>query len=130
MTPYELIQLYKDKKGLQSDYAASKELGITRAAVSMIKSGGGFGVETAWRIAETLDMNLAEVIATCEIASAERSRKDELAAVWKQRLEKVSHSPLTGFFAIALAGASKLSEQVCILCSIDHRGTQRATWGF
>lgn len=119
MTPYQMIEAYKAEKGIESDNAAAKDLGLTRQAINAVKKGGGFGIETAWKISETVGLDLAEVIATCELARAERSEKEELAAVWKQRLQRVSHSPLTAFFAIALAGAGKLAAQLCILCQID-----------
>lgn len=116
MSPYEMLQAYKEAKGLDSDNAAAKDLGLTRQAISMIKQGGGFGIETAWKVSETVGLDLAEVIATCELARAERSQKSEQATVWKQRLKRVSHSPLTAFFGIALAGAGNLANQLCILC--------------
>jgi len=130
MTPYELIQRYKDAKGLTSDNAAAKELGITRAAISHIKNGGGFGLDTSWQVAETLGMKPAEVIAICELARAERSDKSEEIQTWRKRLQAVSHSAASLFFGSALLATAVEGVRHCILCSIDYAGRKGAKLGF
>ena len=130
MTPYELIQVYKEKKGIESDNAAAKELGLTRAAVSEVKRGGGLGPEYAWAIAEEIGMEPAEAIGICLVAKAERSGDAGKVAVWRERLERVSHYSLSVFFASALLGAGKQIVELCILCQIDHRSSLRAKLGF
>ena len=116
MTPYEMIQAYKAQKGLPSDNSAAKELGITRAAVSHIKNGGGFSVETAWKVAEALSLDPAEVIATCELANAKRSGDEGKIQVWKKRFNAVSHSAASLFFGSALLGGAVEAVRHCILC--------------
>jgi len=119
MTPYELIQVYKQKKGIPSDNAAAEELGLTRAAISIVKKGGGLGPEYAWAIAEEIGMDPAEAIGICLVEKAKRSGDAEKLAIWKRRLEAVTHSSLSVFFASALLEAAKFSGELCILCKIE-----------
>lgn len=130
MTPYEMICEYKRIKGIKSDNAAARELGVTRSAISMVKSGGGFSVETAWKVAEALSLDPAEVIATCELASAKRSGDEEKVQVWKQRFKSVSHSAASLFFGVALLAEGAEMVRHCILCSIDYAGRKGAKLGF
>ncbi|HIL23618.1 MAG TPA: XRE family transcriptional regulator [Alcanivorax sp.] len=116
MTPYEMICEYKRIKGIKSDNAVAKELGVTRSAISMIKSGGGFSVETAWKVSETLSLDPAEVIATCELANAKRSGDEGKIQVWKKRFRAVSHSAASVFFGSALLGGAVEAVRHCILC--------------
>ena len=126
MTPYELIVMYREKLGLPSDYAAAKRLGLTKAAISTIKGGTGFSNETAWKIAEVIDMDPAEVIAICELARAERSEDPDRVEMWKARFRAVSHSAATIFGLIALPYGIWLTDRLCILCSIeDQPGLKR-----
>lgn len=120
MTPYELIVMYREKLGLPSDYAAAKRLGLTKAAISTIKGGTGFSNETAWKIAEVIEMDPAEVIAICELARAERSEDPERVEMWKARFRAVSHSAATIFGLIALPYGIWLTDRLCILCQIGH----------
>ena len=116
MTPYELIVMYREKLRLPSDYAAAKRLGLSRAAISTIKSGTGFSNETAWKIAEVIEMDPAEVIAICELARAERSDDAERVAMWKRRFQAVTHTSAAVLALIALPYGQMLTNQLCILC--------------
>lgn len=117
MTPYDLIVMYREKLGLPSDYAAAKKLGMTKAAISVIKSKGtGFNNETAWKIAEALEMDPAEVIAIAEMARAENSHDSDRVAMWKKRFNAVSHSAASLFFGSALLGGAVEAVRHCILC--------------
>lgn len=116
MTPYELIEAYKQSKGITSDNAAAKQLGLTRAAISMVKKGGGLGPEPAWIIAEELGMDPAEAIGICIVDRAERSGDVGKAAIWKRRLEAISHSTLSVFFGSALLATAVEGVRHCILC--------------
>lgn len=116
MTPYDLIVKYREKLGLTSDYAAAKKLGLSKAAISTIKGGTGFSNETAWKVAEVLDMDPAEVIAVCELARAENSHDEERVAMWKRRFQAVTHSAATVFGLIAIPYWAEVADKFCILC--------------
>lgn len=123
MTPYDLIVMYREKLGLPSDYAAAKRLGMTKAAISIIKSRGtGFNNETAWKIAEALEMDPAEVIAIAEMARAECSDDPARVSMWKQRFQAVSRSAVSIFFGGAALATAIETAQHCILCSIGFQG--------
>lgn len=121
MTPYDLIVMYRKTLELPSDNAAGKRLGLTRGAISAVKQGGSMGNETAWKIAEVIDMDPAEVIAICELARAERSEDPDRVEMWKARFRAVSHSAATIFGLIALPYGIWLTDRLCILCSIEDR---------
>lgn len=116
MTPYDLIQRFKQKKGLKSDNAAAKELGLTRGAISAVKHGGSLSVESAWTIAETIGMDPAEAVAVCKMAQAERSHDEEGLKVWKRRFQAVTHSAATVFGLIAIPYWAEVADKLCILC--------------
>lgn len=131
MKPYDLIVMYREKLGLPSDYAAAKSLGMTKAAISIIKSKGtGFNNETAWKIAEALEMDPAEVIAVAEMARAECSDNSDRVSVWKRRLQAVSHSAASVFFGSALLATAVEGVRHCILCQIDYGAGMKARLGF
>lgn len=130
MKPYDLIERYKLKKGLKSDNAVAKELGLTRGAISAVKHGGSLSVENAWTIAEVIGMDPAEAVAICKIAQAERSDDKEGLQVWKRRFQAVTHSAATIFGVIAIPYWGEVVDKLCILCQIDHGSSLRARLGF
>lgn len=131
MTPYELIVKCREKLDLPSDYAAAKRLGLTKGAISIIKTRGtGFNNETAWKVAEILEMDPAEVIAVCELARAESSDDEERVAMWKRRFQAVTHSPATIFGLIAIPYWAEVANKFCILCQIAGRGRFGGRWRF
>ncbi len=131
MTPYDLIVKCREKLDLPSDYATAKRLGLTKGAISIIKTRGtGFNNETAWKVAEILDMDPAEVIAVCELARAESSEDAARVAMWKRRFQAVSHSAATIFGVIAIPYWGVVADKLCILCQIDPRSSLRARLGF
>ena len=131
MTPYDLIVTCREKLDLPSDYATAKRLGLTKGAISIIKTRGtGFNNETAWKVAEILDMDPAEVIAVCELARAESSEDAARVAMWKRRFQAVSHSAATVFGVIAIPYWGEVVDKLCILCQIDHGSSLRARLGF
>lgn len=130
MTPYDLIVKYREKLELPSDYAAAQKLGLSKAAISTIKGGTGFSNETAWKVAEVLGMDPAEVIAVCELARAENSHDAERVAIWKRRFQAVTHSAATLFGVIAIPYWAEVADKFCILCSIDGFHNRKARLGF
>lgn len=71
------------KKGILSDYALAKLLGVTSSTMSLHKSGGvkSFGDETGERIAELLDLDPAYVLACL---AAERAKRPDVRATWQR----------------------------------------------
>jgi len=130
MKPYDLIEQYKQKKGLRSDNAVAKELGLTRGAISAVKHGGSLSVENAWTIAEVIGMDPAEAVAICKIAQAERSHDEEGLQVWKRRFQAVTHSAATVFGLIAIPYWAEVADKLCILCSIDYLSGKGARSAF
>ncbi|MGZ4977155.1 MAG: helix-turn-helix domain-containing protein [Methylobacter sp.] len=57
----EYLDLIKSKKGFEKDRQLAEFLGITKASLSIMKSGGGASQETAERIAEGAGVALEEV---------------------------------------------------------------------
>lgn len=87
MKPYDLIVKYREKLGLRSDYEAAKKLGLTKAAISTVKAGNGFGNDTAWKIAEVIGMEPAKVIAICEVVRAQNANDKDRVKMWKERTD-------------------------------------------
>lgn len=81
------IREHYGKKGILSDYALAKLLGLTRQTISAHKSGSAkaFGDETGERIAQLLDLDPAYVLACL---AAERAKRPDVRATW-QRVAKV-----------------------------------------
>lgn len=66
----------------------AKELGLSSQRLyQLFDEGGTYSDETAFRVAQVLDLNPAEVMAS---AQAERAKSPEVQAVWKGILEKIS----------------------------------------
>lgn len=82
MKTVEYIELLKSQKGLSSDYAAAKFLGVTRAAMSSYKRGKSyFSDQVAVRLAD--ELGIPEGIVLADI-HAEREHDPKLAKVWEQ----------------------------------------------
>ncbi|MDH4275041.1 MAG: hypothetical protein OEW08_08385 [Gammaproteobacteria bacterium] len=80
-TTLEFISDLKAKTGLDSDYAISKELGVTRNAISLYRTGKAFmGDETAMKVAKILDIDPGYVVACVH---AEREKIPAVKAMWK-----------------------------------------------
>jgi predicted transcriptional regulator len=80
-TTVEYLDATKARLGLESDYAAAKALGVTRAAVSRYRTGTGtFDDLTAARVAEILGVEPIEVIAA---VNYERTKDVRGRAVWE-----------------------------------------------
>ncbi|MGZ5009679.1 MAG: hypothetical protein ACXV74_01820 [Methylobacter sp.] len=57
----DYLELIKDKKGFETDVELANYLGIKRASLSVMKSGGGASQETAEKIAAGAGVTLEEV---------------------------------------------------------------------
>lgn len=79
MKAADWIDRVKVAKGWDSDYRAAKELGITRGAMSQIRTGDSLTLreETALRVADILSIDPAAVLID---QLAERSKNQGLSA--------------------------------------------------
>lgn len=78
----EYIKEAKSKLGISSDYALSKELGLTKQAISKYQAGERVMDDyTAAKIANVLEINPLEPIAA---ANAEREKDSQKADFWRR----------------------------------------------
>lgn len=111
-TTIEYLDAFKASLGIESDYAAAKALGITRAAVSKYRNGyGGFDDQTAVRIADALNVDPMEVIAAVH---GEWARTDDARAFWENVWGKVTGATVATALAVGLAAAPSVVESATI----------------
>jgi predicted transcriptional regulator len=90
MNTLEFLEAVKEKRGITSDYALAKVLGITQAGVSSYRTGkSGLSDDVALTVAEILQLHPMQVIAS---ANAERAKTPEQKARWMGLMEKFSVS--------------------------------------
>lgn len=93
MNTIDLLEAVKVKRGISSDYALAKVLGVTQAATSSYRTGNSkISDDVALTVAEVLKLNPLAVIA---LANAERAKTEEQKAKWlaiAERTEKFSES--------------------------------------
>jgi predicted transcriptional regulator len=90
MNTMELLEAVKVRRGIVSDYALAKALGITQAAVSSYRTGNSkISDDVALTVAEILQLHPLQVIAA---ANAERAKTPEQKARWEGLMEKFSVS--------------------------------------
>lgn len=118
-TVYKYIADLKDKKGIESDYAIAKYLGITKASLSAIKNGGSVRDETALKIADELGIDPEEIIF---VATAQRTKNPRVKKVWEKisKISGIAASLLLATEAVnstLLHGMAAVYESIkCILC--------------
>lgn len=101
----EYVTDLRQRQNLPSDYALAAYLGLSRQAVSKWKTRGIIAdPATAWRIAEGIDADPAEVIAAAELARAERDHDYTRAKLWSDRLRQISAAVLVVFLGFFHAG--------------------------
>lgn len=108
------ISAIKAKHNLPSDYAVAKFLGVTRQAISQVKKGGGFDDYTSLKVAEALDIDPLEVIAS---SNAMKAKSEEEEKAWKKIMKKVS-ATAAGIALPFITTAGLMGEALtrCILC--------------
>lgn len=74
MRSYDLIDMYKQRNGLTSDYRAAEALKISRAEISLVKSGRPLSEKVALEIAQKLGIPESDVMV---IIAAEKSKTEE-----------------------------------------------------
>ena len=98
-----LLDQWKKRKGVETDYAAAKALHITPAAISKWRKGKGHAeVELAAKMAGDLNMSVIEVLAAIE---ADRAKSPQAQEIWR-RYGKAAFMTLVVGFALpgSLAG--------------------------
>jgi predicted transcriptional regulator len=85
-TTIDYLDEMKAKHGMPSDYAAAKALGVSRASISLYRTGKNqFDNFTAAKVADLLGVDVLEIIAA---VNHERSKDDERRAFWLSLWEK------------------------------------------
>lgn len=111
-TTREYLDAVKEKLHLPSDYAAAKELGVTRAAVSRYRTGTGtFDDLTAARVAEILGVEPIEVIAAVnyERCNDERGRR-VWEGIWGKAAGAIALSLTACAVGLSVAPTSRAAE--------------------
>lgn len=86
MQTNDYLELVKRKLDLQSDHALANVLGVTRSAISHMKSGkSGIGDATAVKVAQLSGIPVARVLIDIHL---ERSKVPEVKAAWAAMMEK------------------------------------------
>jgi len=129
-TTNQVLDRIQSEFGLPSDYAISKVLGITRAAVSRYRNKGQqFDDSIAYRAAKLLELDPADLLASLH---TERAANDDESSAWDSIRKKCELAKQVKKQTVidALEAASKgetstaqrkiLAEltQQCILCKI------------
>ena len=90
MNTIELLEAVKVRRGVESDYALAKVLGVTQQAVSSYRAGNSkISDDVALTVAEILQLHPLQVIAA---ANAERAKTAAQKAKWVGLMEKFSGS--------------------------------------
>lgn len=90
MNTIEFLDAVKMRRGITSDYALAKVLGISQQAVSSYRAGRSrIDDDVALTVAEVLEIHPMQVIAA---ANAERAKTPEAKARWESLMEKFSVS--------------------------------------
>lgn len=100
MKAFEWIDRVKSERGIDSDYAAAKVLGLTKQTISMYRSRGStLDENAAISVAKTLGISPAGVVLD---QAAERTKNTEIRST-----------------------LLKEARRICILCLIAKRAMQR-----
>lgn len=63
MDDQEIIDLVKERKGVQSDYAVAKIIGVNKMLISKVRTKKGrLSAKTLMKIGEVLDMNPNDLV--------------------------------------------------------------------
>jgi DNA-binding XRE family transcriptional regulator len=98
-TTVEYLDQVKAERGLPSDYALAKLLGLTHTSIIQYRNGrAALGIETSMKVGEILGVDGHAVYADGQI---ERAKNAQVLEFWKTVSEKFSES-----FKTLLLGAS------------------------
>jgi hypothetical protein len=116
MRAAEWIDRAKAVKGWESDYRAAKELGITRGAMSQIRTGDSatLGEETVLRVAQALEVDPAIVLAD---QAMERAKSAGARSAWATVLERLG-GVAAGLLVVVGVNPALLNDvaALCALC--------------
>jgi predicted transcriptional regulator len=129
-----LLDWIKERHRLPSDYALSKLLGVKTQTVSSYRTGRTFfDVEMAFRVAELLELDPAQVIAWIETERAERAARAADAARWIERAKRLAGVAAVFLAAVGLTGspspaqaASGAAAEPLYIMSSRRKGKRRA----
>lgn len=100
-TTLEFLDALKARHSVQSDYALAKMLGVTHQSASAWRKGRVFFDDsTAIQVGKLLEIDPAYVVACVH---AERAKKDDEKAVWREIMEKFGGVAATVVIGIATA---------------------------
>lgn len=110
--------------GLPSDYAVSKALGLTRAAVSKYRNGiGSFDDSTAIKVASLLEIDPLEVIAAAAYERCnDASTKKVWASIWGKATGAIALS-----LSVAVVGALAVAPEMSRAHGSDNAGEGQAS---
>jgi len=90
MKTTEYLDAIKRKHGIQSDYAISKTLGISRQAISNYRKGSAFFDDVVClKVAELLNLDPMKVIADIHM---ERTKDPEVRKIWRRLARQVGRA--------------------------------------
>lgn len=104
MKARDWIDRAKLAQGWDSDYRAARELGVTRGAMSQIRTGDSatLGEETALKVAEALQLDPALVLAD---QAMERARSESARTAWAAVLQRLGGVAAGVLVAVGVSSA-------------------------
>lgn len=125
MTPSEYLDAAKARLGVESDYELAKRLEAPRGNITEIRQGKrGVPVEMAFRLAITLELDPASVVADLE---SQREKNEKRRSFWAGFLQRaaavaalactlaLSYSAISGNEGAALGGAAVVASATYFL---------------
>lgn len=126
MTPSEYLDAAKAKMSVESDYELAKKLESNRGNINEIRAGKrGVPVEMAFRLAITLEMDPATVVADLESQREKNAKRRDFWTGFIRRAAAVaalactlalSYSGISGEEAAALGGMLAVSSATVFVC--------------
>jgi transcriptional regulator with XRE-family HTH domain len=111
MTPIQYFDAAKAAMGVTSDYEFAKRMETNQGTISGIREGKrGVPVELAFRLAITLELDPASVVADLESQQAKESKQ----AFWRSFL---SRAALVGALACTLAWSSFVTSEAAAVAT-------------
>lgn len=130
MTPTEYIDAAKEKMGLSSDYELAKRLGIPNANLPGMRRGErNIPLDVAFKLAITLELDPAQVVADLEAQREKNPKRREFWAGFTRRAAAVvvlactlawSFSDISGDAAVTLGGAVAASADLLCALRVSH----------
>lgn len=114
-TTLQLLEAVKRRRGIASDYALAKHLGVSRQVMSSYRSGTTLGEDMAMKVADELGVPRAAVLAAM---ASERTKNEDVKKAWAQALKKL------GAAAAALLGGGPTPPAPPAISHKQARNTQ------